>query len=340
VTAYSLDDLRDIARESLTQALDGHNKVGLVNFPNHGNPGDPAIWMGSKRLLKDLGVRVRYESAWWNFDPKRARAALGNAPVLINGGGNFGDLYLGQHETRLRVLATMRHNPVVQLPQSMFFKHPAQQERAATAIAEHGGVTLMAREQLTVQRMRDAFGVEPLHSPDHALGNPSRSRTTEPTTDLVWIIRKETDPEFNPVAAPPANAGIVPFEWMDGIFADQATWDAAGLRALRANTWLRARQGLAERQWRPVSWTFDPLAKRWVDYGFSVLSSARVVVTDKLHGHILAALAGIPHVVLDNSYGKVSGTLDAWTQNLPGVYRAANGQEAYRIAQELLGRTS
>ena len=61
-------------------------------------------------------------------------------------------------------------------------------------------------------------------------------------------------------------------------------------------------------------------------------------MTDKLHGHLLAALLGIPHVVLDNSYGKVSGTLEAWTAGLPGVHRADGPGEAMAAARDLLAQ--
>jgi exopolysaccharide biosynthesis predicted pyruvyltransferase EpsI len=85
-----------------------------------------------------------------------------------------------------------------------------------------------------------------------------------------------------------------------------------------------------------VERTYVPLAWRWVRRGIDILSAGEVVVTDKLHGHLLCVLLGIPHVVLDNSYGKVSGTLDAWTGDLPGVHRARDGEEALATARRLV----
>jgi len=45
-----------------------------------------------------------------------------------------------------------------------------------------------------------------------------------------------------------------------------------------------------------------------------VLSRGRVVVTDRLHGHILCTLLGIPHVLLDHGYGKVTNFYQTWTK--------------------------
>ena len=52
------------------------------------------------------------------------------------------------------------------------------------------------------------------------------------------------------------------------------------------------------------------------------------MVTDRLHAHILSLLLDIPHVVLDNSYGKVGGFVDAWTADYRGLQRATDFQDA------------
>ncbi|WP_276524270.1 polysaccharide pyruvyl transferase family protein, partial [Enterobacter hormaechei] len=51
----------------------------------------------------------------------------------------------------------------------------------------------------------------------------------------------------------------------------------------------------------------DPTARarRRVERGLRLLSRGERIVTDRLHGHILSLLLGIPHVVLDNDYGKL-----------------------------------
>lgn len=51
--------------------------------------------------------------------------------------------------------------------------------------------------------------------------------------------------------------------------------------------------------------------------GYSLLSGARRVVTDRLHGHILSCLLGKPHVLLDNSYGKNGSFFKSWESDLP-----------------------
>lgn len=337
--AASVDSLRAVARDALASALDGARTVALVNFPNHGNPGDPAIWLGSRALLLELGVRVRYRSAWWDLDPGALRRAVGDAPVLLNGGGNLGDLYAGQQGTRMRVLRELRHNRVLQLPQSIHFADPARAAEMADVVAAHGGFRLMVRERASLARAREQLGVEAVLSPDHALGLGRLERSAAPVRPVLWLARRPGDPEYVAYEEPDSPA-VRRVEWLEDVAADETRWDRAGRAALQLNRGVQ-RRWRADARWSApahavVSRTYDALGRRWVQRGVDLLSEARVVVTDKLHGHLLCAMLGVPHVVLDNSYGKVSGTLEAWTSGLPGVHVARDGAEAWDVAQRLL----
>ena len=58
---------------------------------------------------------------------------------------------------------------------------------------------------------------------------------------------------------------------------------------------------------------YDTLAAQRVERGCRILARGRVVVADRLHGHILSLLMGLPNVVLDNSYGKTRAVYETWT---------------------------
>lgn len=51
----------------------------------------------------------------------------------------------------------------------------------------------------------------------------------------------------------------------------------------------------------------------WCITAIKLLSKGSVVLTDRLHGHILSILIVKPHVIVDNSYGKISDFYQAWT---------------------------
>ena len=61
-----------------------------------------------------------------------------------------------------------------------------------------------------------------------------------------------------------------------------------------------------------------------------------MVVTDRLHGHVLCTLLDIPHVLLDNADHKLSAYHNTWTRGLANCRLAYNPQDAACMAQELL----
>ena len=71
---------------------------------------------------------------------------------------------------------------------------------------------------------------------------------------------------------------------------------------------------------------YEALARLRVDRGLRLLSRGRMIVTDRLHGHILGLCLGIPQVVLDNSYRKISSTFETWTA-LSAITRWADSIE-------------
>src|SRR3546814_4179261 len=79
----------------------------------------------------------------------------------------------------------------------------------------------------------------------------------------------------------------------------------------------------AARQRRLAEWRFQR--------GLAMLSAGELVVTDRLHAHILSLLPDIPHVLLDNSYGKVAGFADQLTDDYGGPMRATRERESTRL---------
>jgi exopolysaccharide biosynthesis predicted pyruvyltransferase EpsI len=70
--------------------------------------------------------------------------------------------------------------------------------------------------------------------------------------------------------------------------------------------------------------------------GCRQLLSHRAVVADRLHGHLLACLLGIPSVLLDNSYGKNRLFHEAWLQEVPGSRFVGAGGDAGAELEQVL----
>ena len=69
--------------------------------------------------------------------------------------------------------------------------------------------------------------------------------------------------------------------------------------------------------------------------GMMFLQRGRVVITDRLHGHILSVLCGIPHVVLDPVNKKITSYMQSWTGGIDNILVAHSPEEAMNKAIEL-----
>lgn len=337
--AALIRSLRAGVDDALRTVLRGARRVALVNFPNHGNPGDPAIWLGTRAALRRIGVRVGYQCAWDTFSAAALRRAVPDGPVLLNGGGNFGDLYQGQQGLREHLLTTLRGRRLVQLPQSIHFRERDNLDRVRRLVAGHGDVTLMVREHRSQEIAAREFDADVHLAPDMAFGLGALPPLGTPRHDVLWLHRVPGDPEYVDHGGSPDGVTSSVVEWIHEQH-DEPEWRADHRIAKRANEFLRSRAQADARwaryTWRPLGATFEPLGQGWVRRGLHILGRGRVVVTDKLHGHVLALLAGQPHVVLDNGYGKVSGVHESWTHPSTLACWAESGDVARKLALELL----
>lgn len=314
--------------------------VALVNFPNHRNAGDSAIWLAEREALRRLGRRVAYRCAWNGFSRSALRRRVGDGPILLNGGGNFGDLYAGQQGLREQILATCRDNPVVQLPESIWFRDPQKLDDMRRLVEAHGQVTILCRDRRSEALAREHFAAQVAYCPDMVLAFGTAQRPVAPTVDVLWLARRDAEA----VSAGPGQAADVeacdwlsPFpgesEWPDGHRLDWAL-TRRSLDMFGRSAWA------ASRFWTVPARSFDRLAWAWVDRARRILARGRVVVTDRLHGHVLAAAMGIPTVVLDSSYGKVHDIARECTAAIPSTHLASTATEALEIARRVAAETA
>lgn len=330
--APSLDDLVRRAREQLADALGPARTCAIADFPRHLNVGDSAIWLGERAALAAAGIRVTASCDKRSYSRRRFARALGDGVLCIHGGGNFGDLYPGHHELRENLLRDFRHRPIVQLPQTIRFSGAAALERARRLIGQHGDVTIMVRDQASEDLARRNFEARVVLAPDGAFALGRLCRTAEPAVPL--IVQSRTDKER---ADGERRPGGETFDWLARPTDARSRGE---LRLLEARLSLTCGSGrrrsppLAPSQ---VLRAYDGYARWNVQRGTKMLSRGEVVVTDRLHGHILCLLLSVPHVVVDDRHGKIASFFQAWTRSCPGAHWAGSAPEASALARTLVG---
>lgn len=307
-------------KEVIGKLLSLGTNYALIDFPDHSNVGDSAIWIGEIKLLKEFtGNAPKYVSTVESFDYEELVRAIPQGPILIHGGGNFGDIWRKHQDFREMILTRFKDRLVVQLPQSIKFQHEAGISLCASAIAAHPNFHLLVRDQSSLMFAQQHFVCDTQLVPDAAFAIQAISRPTPPKHHIFMLLR--TDSER-------AEYDRAPLEKSGGVFAD---WLEEPRGFYRQSRILSRVKSLLSGGWsensRRLSY-YQQLADGRLSRGLRLLSSGESVITDRLHAHILSTLLDIPHVALDNNYGKVSGYIKAWTHTYPSVKVAITAQEA------------
>lgn len=312
----------------LASVVDAGSRCALVGFPSHENPGDSAIWLAARRVLEELHVSTVFVCDYKAYSPDALAAVLEDGIILLNGGGNLGDVWPREQILRERVFQDFPRTPVVQLPQSIHFDDPENLARFRQLVEGRDDVVFLMREEQSMARARE-LGVETLLCPDVAFLLEATTRR-DPETSVVCVMRSDREGRGMPA---PEGDGIEVVDWLEVPPKEQpldaiAQADQLGeaIAAARGSTYLAT---LAA----DLLDVYDDLARQRLDRAFASLQRGRAVITDRLHGHILALLLGIPHVVMDNRYGKLRSVYETWTSGSELVRWADTPERAVELAR-------
>jgi len=301
------------------------SKCALLDFPNHGNVGDNAIWLGERAFLRSIDAAVVYTADIATYSKAKLVKRLGGGVLFLHGGGNLGDVWPYHQRFREEIIAEFPDAQIIQLPQTIHFKEKANLERARSIFNSHPDLTLLVRDARSLELARNEFRARSYLCPDMAFMLRGLARPAPPKDKIVWLSRTDTE-SSGPWDFPP-EPDVYRADWRR---------DPPSL-IFRANHFLTRRSktpvlgGFA----RSLSRGYDALAKYRLFLGCRILSRGRVVVTDRLHGHILSLLLGIPNVLLDNNYGKVKSFYETWTKNCGLTVWADSLQEAFDTGRSL-----
>lgn len=368
-----IDAQQVVIKDLWRKALEGHNHAVMLAFPDHMNKGDSAIWVGEQILLASLGVKVSRPSHLVcagallsttpsqvvyatnnNVDQARVRRLAREYPdlvVIMHGGGNFGDLYPVQMTAHLNAVKWFHDIPVRFMPQSIHFGKPDRIPETVEVLSGHPDLQLYVRDQPSLELAQEHFGSKgvPVHlSPDMAFMMGDQSdirRSVTPSHDLLVFAREDIEGHhWNTTAAKPDGVSIIQGDW-----ASSNYWLAKPLpkdfNVLVSGSFAR-RSGRGSQRLSKLTICdgFDVVlgqAYKRTMIGYNFLRQGELVIMDRLHGHILSILLGIPSILIDNNVGKLSKYRNTWTQTCKLTKVALSAEEAKSMAESFFanGRT-
>ena len=327
VAGPALDTLRADTVEAIGEVMRRHGEWIMADFPRHLNVGDSLIWLGERKIAARVGARCVAAFDKHSFSGRGLKRRLPDAPVLIHGGGNFGDLYPSHHRLRKRILAHFRGRPIVQLGQSMNFRDPAELAETQRLIAGHGDVTLLVRDRASLAFAQQHFDAEVRLVPDAAFALWPLRRPAAEAGSLRWQARVDKE------GIEGLAGGAETFDWLE---QPELRTERLRLQALELALTVAAGPlgPLPALTANPVR-VYDRYAHLNLQRGVRLIGAADVFVTDRLHGHVLATLLGVRHVVIGDRYGKIANLWETWSGQLGVGVWADDAAQARSLAEQL-----
>lgn len=324
MTTGALEQIQDETLTTLSGLLVRGQSVALVDFPNHENSGDALIFLGQLAYLRQIGVQVDYIADGSRYSSAHLRALVPDGPILIQGGGNFGDRWEYMQALRERVIRDFPDRRIIQLPQGVDFQDGPRLQQAQSILNSHPDLTLLIRDHAGVERTRRLFpNATVLFCPDMAFGY-GEIKVGDARYDAVVLRRNDSESleganrfEMHPVKR------RVDLDW--GLAGPWKLLD----KALHVPGAVTKRVPALAIPLHPVQrLAYVAIATNNVRHAVRILSRGRLVVTNRLHATVLAALMGKPVIAMDNANGKISAIIGDYLGRMPGVRYASSVKEA------------
>lgn len=272
----------------------------LLEVPYYSNVGDTLIWQGELDFLKTIPYQCKSMHSLETF---RNKNILEKDIILFQGGGNFGDIWVQNHEFKMSVVRAFPKNRIIFFPQSVWFCDKKKLESCANDLKASPNVTICARDYRSYALLSEYFCNEILLVPDMAFYmDTSRVMGVRDDGPEVVLLRK--DVEYRPVSALD-DLLVRP----DVMVSDWPVMENGGVHGLMLN--------ILKRFAGNFPFFVDKYAeifykKRIMSSGIEFLRNAQHIYTTRLHGAILSLILGKNVTVFDNSYGKNSDFFYTW----------------------------
>ena len=282
----------------------------LLQSPLHGNLGDHAIAKAEAEIFERAGISF-CDFPWTEgLEARFARVTSSRKTVFITGGGFLGDLWKNE-EARLRqTLQSFQRNRIIVFPQTIYFDMDTEDGREYFEVSKkiyesHPNLTIFVRERYSFSFMRQYMPrvhVELVPDAAMLLDAPPASENRK---GAVICLRKDKEKTLSE--------------------ADSARILQAAKNCYRevlvTDTVLPGSVSLEQRE--------DALRDKLTEF-----SAARLVITDRLHGMIFAALTETPCIVVNSLSHKIAGCYE-WLQGCSYIRLADDADSVLKLLDNM-----
>ncbi len=269
----------------------------LIDTPTHGNLGDQAIVLSEMQLLQAVTPDLKYielTASQIHRDEKfYAMATPMNRDILVPGGGFLGALWPEEEYRFRRIVQAFHKNRIIVFPQTVTFDLSTEEGKAFLKESQeiysaHPDLTIFVREKKSYTFMKEYF--------------PKVNCVLVP--DIVMLM--------NAPIKPKKRSGVL-FCMRHDL---EKTLNRDQLRKMQDAVHQKYPEEIIEFTDTVIHDTVQPdNRKEKVYQKLEHFAAAKLVVTDRLHGMIFAAITNTPCIAMSNCNGKVKGVYDWIKEN-------------------------
>lgn len=177
--------------------------IFLIGVPEYGNLGDQLIAEAEFKFLNDIFEKktiCQIKENEIRYDFKKVKKNIkDNGIIILQGGGNLGDLWPDQEIIRKKIITYFKNNPIVIMPQSVSIRNPESLNKIKQIYSKEN-VWLTVRENKSKKILEDLKLINNvLLVPDIALYLPHFCHVSVPRddgTDEIKLMSKHSFDEF------------------------------------------------------------------------------------------------------------------------------------------------
>jgi len=287
----------------------------FLDLPYYTNIGDTLIWKGTEDFLEQCQGNCLYRASIETYiKPEISNEVI----ILLQGGGNFGDIWRRHTEHVMKVLKDFPDNKVIILPQTVHYNSSEVLKSDALQISKHKNLTICARDKNSFDILSQNFSInDVLLLPDMAFcihESFLQKHAVRSKGKTLFFKRKDVEQSNYDFDSYIRESEVDTREWpsMDSFLV--ATMVLTGLSILRKRL---SKINLFKRltDWYAIH-IYMPYLLR---IGVRFMSSYEKVYSTRLHGAILGILLNKEMVFFDNSYGKNSSFFTCWLEDFNKV---------------------
>ncbi|MDD5944017.1 polysaccharide pyruvyl transferase family protein [Fibrobacter sp.] len=308
-------ELRQIIKQQLHALID--SDYAYLELPYYENIGDTLIWEGTRIFLKQIKYKCLYSASFTTFYNHKIPQG---ATILLQGGGNFGDLWKEPHSFRKKIIELYPNNKVIIFPQTVWYENHENIKADEIFFANHPNVTMCARDKVSFRFMQEHFPKnEILLVPDMAffIGFDKFGKINTTKTERT-LYAKRIDKELKNNSWPsfiPQNAEV-------------HDWPAIEYKAPKYALadyiveWLNFFANI--KGIKPVNRLIDLMRAhfyrpQYIKDCVKFINQYDTVYSTRLHIAIASIMMGKTVHLMDNSYGKNFNFYDTWLANMDRV---------------------